>query len=481
MKKFVLLAFLIAMVLISCSDNSGNTGNADVQTTTTSVEDTPETTAETVNLPDMNFDGREFTFILRVTPDDWTADDVVAAEQNGAPINDAVYTRNVYIEEKYNLKISGLEAPINHSIYNPVKNSILAADNSFDVIAAYGHDSARFAQDGFIHDLTTIQYLDLTKPWWNPTLSETLTINNRQFYATGDISYVDNFGVRCFFFNKDIVNDLNLENPYELVNENKWVMSKLFEMAVIGTQDLNGDGVMNTEDRYGIQAQSSLGAILTFASGVSITKKDSTDTPYVAVDQPEQLGILDSLKTYMGGNPNIHYSDDWLNTQTRFAENKVLFQAEVLLMIQSMRGAEVNIGIIPSPKYDESQENYIHYLDGWCENMYSIPVTAVDIDEIGFLLEAMAAKSVDTLTPAFYDVCLNGKYVRDEESSAMLDIIFGSYIMENAESYGWGSLFNTIQDALKTGKDVTSLIEANKAATQAAIEKTVATLNEQYQ
>ena len=470
--------FIISMILISCADDTVTKTDADTSLAAQSDETITEVLAETVDLPDMNFEGREFRFILRVTPNDWSADDVVASEQNGSPINDAVYVRNMYIEDKYNVKLTGLEAPMDHSIYNPVKNSILANDDNFDVIVAYGHDASRFAQDGFIHDLKTVDYIDLSKSWWNPTLSETLTINNRQFYATGDISHVDNFGVRCFFFNKDIVEDLNMEDPYTLVNDNKWVMSKLFEMAVIGTQDLNGDGVMDKEDRFGIQAQSSLGAILTFASGVSITKKDSEDTPYLAIDTPECLTILDNLKERMGANVNIHYSDDWTNTQTRFAENKVLFQAEVLLMIQSMRGAEVNIGIIPSPKFDESQENYVHFLDGWCMNMYCIPITATEIDEIGFILEAMAAKSVDTLTPAFYDICLNGKYVRDEESSDMLDIIFGSYVMENAEFFGWGSVFGLIQNALKSGNDITSIIESNKAATQVAIEKSITALNE---
>ena len=480
MKKFFLCVLLISVLLGSCSDNSG--GSVSDTTASTSADgEIAETAAETIaSLPDMNFDGREFTFYIRVTPDDFTADDVVAHEQNGTPINDAVYERNLYIEDKYNAKISAVEAPINHSVYNPVKNSILADDHAFDVAVSYGYDAARFAQEGLIHNLKNADYIDLTQRWWSPILSETLTVNNRQFYATGDISYIDNLGVRCFFFNKDIVKDLQIEDPYGLVNDNKWVMSKLFELAALGNMDLNGDGVMNTEDRFGIQAQSSLGAILMYASGVSITAKDSTDTPVLALDTEKSISILATLREYMASNPSIHYSDVWTNTQARFGENKVLFQAEVLLMIQSMRGAEVDIGILPAPKFDESQENYIHFLDAHCMNMYSIPINANEPDDIAFILEAMAQKSVDTLTPAFYDICLQGKYVRDNESSAMLDIIFGSYIMENAELFQWGSLSGLIPGTLKDGKDIVSAVEANKAATQAAIEKSIAALDENY-
>lgn len=480
MKK-ILFIILTSFILMSCADSAINNNQIVSDTLIDSNLDTSiEIEAMVSDLPSMNFEGKSFTFYIRITPDDFSADDVVAYEQNGEPINDAVYQRNLFIEDKYNTKISAIEAPISHSVYNPVKNSILANDNLFDVIVSYGYDAASFAQEGLIHDLKSIKYIDLTKPWWSPTLSETLSIQNRQFYATGDISYIDNLGIRCFYFNKDIVNDLMLENPYELVNDNKWTIPKLFEMAIHGNQDLNGDGVMNEEDRFGIQAQSSLGGILMYAGGVSITKKDNDDLPVLAVDQLESITILDTIKTYMDKNESIHYSDNWLNTQNRFAEGKVLFQAEVMLMIQSMRGAEVNMGIIPSPKFDENQENFIHFLDAHCMNMYSIPVTATEIDDIGFILEAMAFESVNTLTPAFYDICLNGKYIRDMESSEMLDIIFDSYVMENAEMYGWGSLMWMIQDSLKQGKDVVSIIEANKTPAITALDKSITSLNDNY-
>ena len=39
-------------------------------------------------------------------------------------------------------------------------------------------------------------------------------------------------------------------------------------------------------------------------------------------------------------------------------------------------------------------------------------------------METLAWASQDTIVPAFYDVTLNGKVIRDTESGPMLDIIF---------------------------------------------------------
>ena len=41
-----------------------------------------------------------------------------------------------------------------------------------------------------------------------------------------------------------------------------------------------------------------------------------------------------------------------------------------------------------------------------------------------FLNKALSAESMYTLTPAFYDVVLKTKAARDEDSAAMLDLIF---------------------------------------------------------
>ena len=473
----LLLALMqIAAMLAACS------GGGDAAAVTATAADTTSAGTEAPKeflLPDEDFDGKEAVFYLRMTPDDWSADDVVSEGQDGSSINDAVYLRNVAIEDKYNLKITGYKPDsLNHSVYNPVSNSILAGESTYDVVTSSHYDAAKFMIGGMLLDLKTLEYIDLDREWWNPVLNKTISMANRQYYATGDISRVDNLGVRCFFFNKDLAANLGIDSPYEAANDGSWTFAKLFELATAGTADINGDGVLDKEDRFGITAQSSLGIVLAYSGGVSVTGKDAEDMPCIVINTERSIEVMNSVIEYLSGNKDIHYSDNWINTQNRFTAGQTLFQAEVLLLIEALRGSEVNIGIIPAPKYNEAQENYIHYLDAHCLNLYSVPVTVSAPDFSAFALEAMAQKSVTTLTPAFYDICLNGKYVRDEESSEMLDIIFASYIMDNAGGFGWGGMYSGVSGALKNGSEIVSVIESNLSKTQEAIDKSVGQFRE---
>ncbi|MDD4773000.1 MAG: hypothetical protein PHZ09_05275 [Eubacteriales bacterium] len=428
--------------------------------------------SETTDVPDLTWDGASVTFILRTTPNDWSADDVLAEVQDGTPINDAVYLRNLYIEENYNLKIEGFNAPVDQSVYKPVTNSILANDKAFDVITSYAYDCAKFALEGHILEFGQLKYTDLTKSWWNPLLNETLAIGQKQYYATGDISRVDNLGIRCFFFNKDLAANLSLDSPYDHVKNNTWTIDTMFSMSKQGLTDLDGDGKYGEDDCYGIQAQTSLGIVMAYGCGVNVTRNDPAGVPYLAVTDEAAITKMFRVQEIINTDSLVYYSNDWTNTQNRFTKNQALFQAEVLLLIEALRASEVDIGIIPAPKYDQTQEHYQHLLDAWCLNLYSVPVTAENTDLTGFVLEAMAARSADTLTPAFYDICLQGKYVRDEESSAMLDIIFSSYVMENAIAFSWGGMYDAIYNAIKANLDIVSTIEKHVVSTDTALLKT---------
>ena len=49
------------------------------------------------------------------------------------------------------------------------------------------------------------------------------------------------------------------------------------------------------------------------------------------------------------------------------------------------------------------------------------------------ILEALAAESYHTVTPAYYEKTLVDKYIRDEESEEMIDIILSSHVYD----LGW--------------------------------------------
>ena len=150
-----------------------------------------------------------------------------------------------------------------------------------------------------------------------------------------------------------------------------------------------------------------------------------------------------------------------------------------------MRESETAFGLVPWPKYDEAQENFHHFVHGTAGKVVTITAAVQDQEMSGAIVEAMAAKSMYTLTPAYYDVAITRKYMRDEESIEMLDIILQDRRYDLGYIYNWGNLYTNIRTIIIQGKDTfASTWEKGQKAFNTAMEKTLVKyeeLNEQRQ
>jgi hypothetical protein len=57
-----------------------------------------------------------------------------------------------------------------------------------------------------------------------------------------------------------------------------------------------------------------------------------------------------------------------------------------------------------------------------------------------------------TVTPAYYDITLEGKQLRDDESAEMLDIILGSRVFDLGQFYQVGTLNEQIMNLFRNNK-----------------------------
>ena len=132
----------------------------------------------------------------------------------------------------------------------------------------------------------------------------------------------------------------------------------------------------------------------------------------------------------------------------------------------------MTFGILPVPKYDEAQEEYIQYVDSWCLSPVVVPVNASNPERTGFIIEAIAEESKNYLSAPYYDKVLNGKVLRDDESSEMLDIVLNNFVLDNCDLYQWSGMMDTVRDAMTNGKELASVIASSKSALENAIKKT---------
>jgi len=254
-------------------------------------------------------------------------------------------------------------------------------------------------------------------------------------------------------------------------------------------RDIDGDGVMGPEDFYGYATQNDLYVGFIFGAGEGFADKDEADMPVVRPLTEKFSNMIDKIAEIMENkNATINssdfpelYSDGIWYGNKAFIEDRALFFGTMASMFKTLNAQmQSDFGILPMPKYDESQEHYNTYLYSGATSI-SVPNNLSE-DELfftGFVLEAMAAESRKLVVPAFYDVTMKIKYARDDESSQMLDIIFERRSCDLIYVNDFGGFYSgMVWDVLKKENyNLASFYESRSISTQKAIDAYVEKFN----
>ena len=476
--SFFLLAAMLAGA-VACADaqtgeQAGTTAalEGDAATEAPGAE-TTELNAENILGP-RDFGGETLTFYSRKYNGAWSSD-LVVKEEDGTVVNNAIYKRNAKLSALYSVNFEEIESGKRDCLDDFVK---VISSGDTTVHAAYLGltDAATAAQRGYLLDMTQLDNIDLEGEWWTQSLNKAWSIGHAQYFATGAITTIDDQAIRTMFFNKDIIAEHGLTTIYDLVDNNEWVFEKFFEYAEIAKKD-DGDGQVTVNDTFGACAQNTLGFMMTMGSGEMLAAKDADDYPIIAANDSATrfIDVVTYLTEKISGNTAIYQGDDEVIREI-FGNGRSLFYAEVLMHAQTMRTSyDINFGIIPMPKYNADQDNYYQYSTGRNTTVICFPntVSGADLDMGTFLVEAMAIESVNTVKPAYYDICLKGRYADDAESVYMLDIITTSVATDYAEIYAWGNFHSTVQSAITSGSPIASILKKNSAVAEKVMKKAI--------
>ena len=494
-KTIVLLFFFclcLTAFLVACG--GGDKPGGDNKTTSAETPDftdggglTGEPTKEERMEPDLpasDFGGYEFRILSR-GPDynvHWYAKDIYAEEENGDPINDAVFKRNKTVEEKYNAKI--VDIPENGDLAAKASKAVKANDNAYDLVCHGLSQISALVSDGYFCDLTHFPYIDLAKPWWDHKATEQLTINGKLFATVGNYLITDKDATWIIMFNKKVLMNNSLEDPYQMVKSGTWTMDKMLAMMKSVAKDLNGDGKMDDTDQWGLVSQ--YRNALAFYNGAGeYTAKVKAGKPEITIYSNRAIDICEKVFALQADKNITINADEYISKYPNdtvwdgmqlvvFNTDRALFYYAGMNRVTLLRDMETDFGIIPPPKYDEGQDGYYPSVDVGCTSSVAVPVTVPDRDVTGILIEALCAQSQYTLLPAYYDISLKTKFARDDESSEMLDLIFGGRLYDIGHIYNWGNITDFFYANFHKGaNNIATFWEKNEAKAQKALEKTI--------
>jgi len=123
--------------------------------------------------------------------------------------------------------------------------------------------------------------------------------------------------------------------------------------------------------------------------------------------------------------------------------------------------------------FDEAQGEYYARVSYFMPPI--IPITNQNLEMTGAVLEMTNYLAKQSITPAYYDISLKGKYSRDEESVAMLDLIFDHRVVDLGDTIFCPDVRDGFFNQMYTGnkRDLVSQIEKNEAKIQSTIDKMV--------
>lgn len=493
MKKISL--FLVVVLLVTafaaCSQTQ-NQSNTDVSV--------PDSNVSQDSIPShlngVTFDNTEIIILAVWGENNFHGYQWAPLEMIDEPVNDKTFERNALIAQNHGLIIKQEKAVNPTDVTDKLGIQIDSGIDNYQIGATSVHYLAKtVAEKGQAYNFHTLNdeigkdYLQLDADYYDQTAVSDLSIINKLFFLTGDICVTDNDATWAVFFNKELLAEKGLENPFDIVRSGKWTIDKMHEMAkeaafISGdTMDFTAD----TDDTWGIIAQTYDGVAYMWGAQQSMITKDEDDIPQFRILEERNTNVFSNLYDMMldsnvcgvadffGRWDSGIYGiagDIFLNGHSLFYSSNV-----EVMSGDGFRETEVDYGVIPMPKADELQEDYYSHANIYSATTVCIPISNLDkLEPTVFAIEAMSYYGKELVRDIYYETTLKNKRTKDDDSKEMLDVIFSHRTWDLSAIFDWGDALyiytteigkktNTLEETIQSKMD--SLNEARDRTVEA--------------
>ena len=477
---------LASLLFASCSDTSGQIAETN-NTDDTAAATEAVTEARWIDAIPEGTDLGGKTVVINARGDEGSLLEIDTADEIGEVLNDTIYQRNRGLEERLNFKLE-LYAGQGWQNYgaelSKIRASIASGDNAWQIISGWGINITPLALEGCFYDLSDMPYLDTSAPWWNRASVNDLTLGGGMFFLTGDVSVLSLLGgAYVMFVNDSLCTAYEIESIPALVRDGTWTMEKMTEISRLVLADLDGSGKYDEHDLYG-QVLESNNVTDSFYTSSDIHQITVTNGIPSYTPDPERLV---SLMRYLEPMFTDGVSVGCYPAKDAEVQVQMFLNSQAMMIVRELDSARVefremkdNYTIVPLPKLDGEQNAYYTAAYNGAA-LWGIPTDNTDTETTLIVMEAMAAESYHSVTPAYFATCLQEKYARNEETMEMLEIIRDSLYLDSEYMYcdSLGRTSYMVRDMVNGKKyDVASHMAKKEKQILKTIEKTIGKLEE---
>ncbi|MBQ0010297.1 MAG: hypothetical protein KBS76_04250 [Ruminococcus sp.] len=437
------------------SSETSATASSETEGTTASTEESTSgsgTTGPTVissddidgrekhpDYQDVNFGGREFVFLTQKI-DDWDCYEIKAElTGNDTILDEAIAERNSIVESKYSCKITALEGENRAAL---IETDVSTGQHNYDFLLYQYTNST--ANKNYLN-IANLD-IDLTHDWWDQKFIDCFGLDvdgtKRLYTISGQFNLISYDAIWGLYMNRTVYDQLRAtgtitDDIYDLIRGGNWTIDAMDKMMTEAAQDADGNSVISYnegKDRIGCTTYNNGCAEVGFFFGVGgrgAIRNETTGLPEaINADNYPLYNELQSrvqkvMSMVKGGKPEngaLYQPISGDDVTASFTNGRTLFISECLDAATRSTDENANYTIIPFPKYNPEQEDYIHYV---CVRAYGLKVSAAaaaDANNIANFLEVFAFHSKQIVYPA-YVTYFTTQVFKGEESADMFDLV----------------------------------------------------------
>jgi hypothetical protein len=427
MKHNTLIRMLALLLCLFTLLGTVACGNAGDETDTTAGENVSETEGETEYKPDIAVKdyGEDFNIVIGGT---YSRDHIAIEDMEDIKAGDletAVYERGIKIKDHLGVNLVHQDAGDWIAYAANVSKTVQAGDDSYQLVLTHVYQGLTdLVTSNALYDMGELDAINLNAPYWASDLMEEVKVEDKYLLGYNDFCLS---AVKVVVFNKDLMKEYNMTEPYGDVRNKTWTLDKLISMASTVSAD-NGDGKWTEADTYGISGWGWVPLIsLVTSSDMKIVDRNDVGDFVIAYENNSEkmINLIDKVMEMY----NADYSYFWKSTggtALNFADGNSLFQLYDSGDLIKFREEDLRFGVLPYPLWDEQQTEYKSL--NW-NGMMGVPGAIKNPDMVGEVLELMGYYTADVKV-AYYEKLLGTKLAEAPDDAEMLDIVWASQVSD---------------------------------------------------
>ncbi len=463
-----------------------------------------------IALKDLDFDGEVFMIHTSINVDadqqaSYNSSNYLiqgAEELEGDKASDSALQRNLTVAEDLNIVFRYIESDYDYTVSGSEIRGLIQAGADGISLIINDLGVTRLSAEGLFHDATYGEFFDFSQPYWYDGLMESASLNtNTRFMLAGDYFMDVTRHSHCLLMNKDYYRQLggNPEAIYTLVDNGGWTLDALISIINGGKESYNyltgeegytysgtyidtqGNQRQDGHDRWGIAMPGWWGTIIPFltTSDPGYIARDENGYPIITVNNERTVSLAEKLTTlYHTDNTavQVHGSND--GAIGAFVAGRVLFltyQRLGSLESNVFSSSELNMAILPYPKLDDLQPDYISTIHDTTEVGY-IPSTIsfANLRFVSAVVEYLSQMTSEIVMPKYYESTLKVRYSKNPDNARMIQLIHDHY--GNAFPFIWDvgdkNIFTTgvYESVYKNNPSVASIYRSFESSAQSDLE-----------